>query len=84
MRLTYFILLLLLPTSVLADEETDSTKERRTLSTVLRPVLNIADAVTNFFMGCDTNYVTPQKYEFTAIHSGDLKNPRTYVIILRI
>lgn len=66
MRLTYFILLLLLPTSVLADEETDSTKERRTLSTVLRPVLNIADAVTNFFMGCDTNYVTPQKYEFTA------------------
>lgn len=23
------------------------------------------DAFTNFFMGCDTNYVTPQKYQFT-------------------
>lgn len=23
------------------------------------------DGFTNFFMGCDTNYVTPQKYQFT-------------------
>ena len=28
-------------------------------------VLNFADGVTNFFMGCDTDYVTPQLYEFT-------------------
>ena len=24
------------------------------------------NGVTNFFMGCDTNYVTPQKYQLTA------------------
>lgn len=29
-------------------------------------IFDAADAVTNFFMGCDTNYVTPQLYEFTA------------------
>ena len=33
---------------------------------VMNTVFKSADAVTNFFMGCDTNYVTPQKYEFTA------------------
>jgi hypothetical protein len=33
---------------------------------VMHTVFRSADAVTNFFMGCDTNYVTPQKYEFTA------------------
>ena len=29
-------------------------------------VINTADHVTDFFMGCDTSYVTPQLYEFTA------------------
>ncbi len=38
----------------------------RPLARLLSPVIRAADAVTNFFMGCDTNYVTPQKYEFTA------------------
>ena len=32
----------------------------------LKTIFKAADVVTNFFMGCDTNYVTPQKYEFTA------------------
>ena len=32
-----------------------------------RPLIARAiDGVTNFFMGCDTNYVTPQKYNITA------------------
>ena len=26
----------------------------------------VMDGVTDFFMGCDTTYVTPQKYQFTA------------------
>ena len=25
----------------------------------------VLNGVTKFFMGCDTNYVTPQKYQFT-------------------
>lgn len=29
-------------------------------------VLRVLDGVTNFFMGCDTSYVTPQKYNMTA------------------
>lgn len=44
----------------------DSVKRAKPLARLLRPVMRAADAVTNFFMGCDTNYVTPQKYEFTA------------------
>ncbi|MDO4737991.1 MAG: DUF4421 domain-containing protein [Bacteroidales bacterium] len=27
---------------------------------------NAVNGITNFFMGCDTNYVTPQKYQLTA------------------
>ena len=29
-------------------------------------VTRVIDGFTNFFMGCDTTYVTPQKYQFTA------------------
>lgn len=44
----------------------DTVRRRKPLSKILNPIMRAADAVTDFFMGCDTNYVTPQKYEFTA------------------
>ena len=46
--------------------DTDTLPRRKPLSVLLNPVMRAADVVTNFFMGCDTNYVIPQKYEFTA------------------
>ena len=58
----------MLPVAISAIEQEDSVRldslpfGKRVLNTVFKT----ADAVTNFFMGCDTNYVTPQKYEFTA------------------
>lgn len=42
-----------------------STKPRKK-GNFLKTIFKVADAVTDFFMGCDTNYVTPQKYELTA------------------
>ncbi len=61
-----------------AAEETDSVDLRTDVTSaqqaqqvkkpkkgLLNTVVKTMDAVTNFFMGCDTNYVTPQKYEFT-------------------
>ena len=38
-------------------------KERKN---IFKKVTNVMDHVTNFFMGCDTTYITPQLYEFTA------------------
>ena len=56
--------------------ETDSLKSEENEGTMLdsvvverhrKPVVaRVVDGVTNFFMGCDTNYVTPQKYQLTA------------------
>ena len=68
MRYIVYILLMMLPVAISAIEQEDSVRldslpfGKRVLNTVFKT----ADAVTNFFMGCDTNYVTPQKYEFTA------------------
>jgi len=36
------------------------------LKPILGKVFHVADVVKNFFMGCDTNYVKPIPYEFTA------------------
>ena len=33
---------------------------------IFRGITNVMDHVTDFFMGCDTAYITPQLYEFTA------------------
>ncbi len=47
---------------------TDSTSVQQVVKPrkgLLTTVTKAMDAVTGFFMGCDTNYVTPQKYEFT-------------------
>ena len=52
--------------SLRADSTTYFERMVHKLEPVLDFVFKGADAVTNFFMGCDTNYVTPQKYEFTA------------------
>ena len=41
-------------------ETTDSVRHRKPLLT------RVMDGVNEFFMGCDTNYVTPQKYQLTA------------------
>ena len=63
-----YIVMMLVAVAVSAMETEDSVRldslpwGKRLLNTVFKG----ADAVTNFFMGCDTNYVTPQKYEFTA------------------
>ncbi len=38
-------------------------KEKRNF---FKGVTNIMDHITDFFMGCDTSYITPQLYEFTA------------------
>ena len=63
-----YILLMMFSVATMAIEQGDSVRldslpwGKRVLNTVFKG----ADAVTNFFMGCDTNYVTPQKYEFTA------------------
>lgn len=41
-------------------DEVEVTFHRRSLLT------RVIDGFSNFFMGCDTTYVTPQKYQFTA------------------
>lgn len=46
------------------DEVIDSITTHKE-NTFFTYILKSADAVTQFFMGCDTNYVIPQKYEFT-------------------
>ena len=33
---------------------------------VFKTITGVMDRITNFFMGCDTTYITPQLYEFTA------------------
>lgn len=54
------------------DDEDGDEKEETMLDSVLverhrRPFLpRMIESVSNFFMGCDTTYVTPQKYQFTA------------------
>jgi len=40
--------------------QTDSTKAKKKGF-----ISRVMDGFSNFFMGCDTNYVTPQKYQFT-------------------
>ncbi len=73
-RIKYLILLFLVCASASADTVTDSIDSTDT-DAVRRPsffrrvgqrLISTADAVTDFFMGCDTDYVTPQLYEFTA------------------
>lgn len=67
MRYVVYIVLMMFSFAVQAIENEDTVHldslpwGKRVLNTVFKG----ADAVTNFFMGCDTNYVTPQKYEFT-------------------
>lgn len=67
MRYVVYIVLMMFSLAVQAIENEDTVHldslpwGKRVLNTVFKG----ADAVTNFFMGCDTNYVTPQKYEFT-------------------
>ena len=39
--------------------------QAQTLKKTTDFVLGTMDKVSTFFMGCDTNYVTPQKYQFT-------------------
>ena len=54
-------------TGIQAEEEPDdSTLALPYRLPLIKRVFVWADAITNFFMGCDTTYVTPQKYEFTA------------------
>ena len=55
---------------------TDSVILTETEITAIRPMAkkrnifvraaHMLDGVTDFFMGCDTSYITPQQYEFTA------------------
>lgn len=47
----------------LNNEINNTTKKKNTL---FKRVGKVLDGVTNFFMGCDTAYVTPQLYELTA------------------
>lgn len=50
-----------------ADEEYSRELEGVLVEKRRKPVLTrVMDGVTNFFMGCDTTYVTPQKYQMTA------------------
>lgn len=50
-----------------ADEEYSRELEGVLVEKRRKPVLTrVMDGVTNFFMGCDTTYVTPQKYQLTA------------------
>lgn len=54
------------PDSVSADDENHMLDEVE-VKTHSKPLLTrIVDGVSEFFMGCDTNYVTPQKYQMTA------------------
>jgi hypothetical protein len=50
-----------MPACSMAQEDTqEEAKERKHL------LVRALDGVTNFFMECDTNYVTPQQYNMTA------------------
>lgn len=51
--------------TTIEDADTQLTAEAEKAK---RPSLitRVMDGVSNFFMGCDTNYVTPQKYQMTA------------------
>ena len=51
-----------------AQGETVPEATTDTVPTKKRPPLlsRVLNGVTDFFMGCDTNYVTPQKYQLTA------------------
>ena len=51
-------LFLLLPAT--AQAQADSLRAQR------KPFFpRLLNGITEFFMGCDTNYITPQKYQFT-------------------
>ena len=51
----------------LSATDADSCDKRPSfLRRLGKGIIRTADAVTDFFSGCDTNYVTPQLYEFTA------------------
>lgn len=52
--------------NVYPAENDTTTAVARKRQPFYKYIFDAADAVTNFFMGCDTNYVTPQLYEFTA------------------
>lgn len=71
MKVFLSLLLCLMTVGAIADDtipDLDTMAVRRPsfLKRAGETLLNTADAVTDFFMGCDTNYVTPQLYEFTA------------------
>ena len=53
--------------SLLVDEDVNGHLLENVVVTKKRPSLplRILSGVENFFMGCDTNYVTPQKYNIT-------------------
>lgn len=51
------------PDTLVYTPEVVVEKEKKNF---FRKVTNVMDHVTNYFMGCDTNYITPQLYEFTA------------------
>lgn len=69
------IIILLLTASTLAAQDTLVTSPLPTetvemkLDSMAKPKKSlfskVADGFTEFFMGCDTNYVTPQKYQIT-------------------
>ena len=51
------------------DVSIDSIKadglQTKNKTSIFKRLSNGIDVITDFFMGCDTNYVTPQLYEFT-------------------
>lgn len=53
------VMLLLCAAAHGQEGESDTTLRKKPLLT------RVMDGVTEFFMGCDTNYVTPQKYQMT-------------------
>ena len=51
------------------ENDVDSSRmlEEVTVERKKKPLMTkVVDGVNNFFMGCDTTYVTPQKYQLTA------------------
>lgn len=74
MRLRILIIILFAALTLSAQEQTNipalPTQEIETaLDSMTQPKKTffgrVMDGFTNFFMGCDTNYVTPQKYQIT-------------------
>ena len=48
------------------SEGSEGTSKKSNLLKPLKWTLGIVDKISTYLMGCDTNYVTPQLYEFTA------------------